>query len=179
MPSIKLTLNKIQSIGLLCIALLFSTIACANNLDLDGIDLYEGKKVNATTLSAGQPSEQVLSQLAKKGLVNVINLRGNGEFDGFDEPRLVGSLNMNYQSLPIANAADINFENASKLDAMLNASDEPTLVHCGSGNRVGALIALNHFAKNGDLEQALQAGRDAGMTRLEERVIEVINQKVD
>jgi uncharacterized protein (TIGR01244 family) len=175
----KITLNKIHQIGLVIFTLAFSTSVFSDQLDINGIELYEAKKVNANTVSSGQPTEQALTQLANKGLVNIINLRGAGEFDGFDEAKLVGSLNMNYQTLPIANATDINFENAAKLDAMLNTSGEPTLVHCGSGNRVGALMALNHFAKNGDLEQALQAGRNAGMTRLEDRVVEVIKQKVD
>lgn len=168
-----------HSIGLLCVSLLFSTVTYAHKLDLKGIDLYKAKKVDSTTLSAGQPSEQVLAQLASKGLVNVINLRGNGEFDEFDEAQLVESLNMHYQTLPIASATDITFENAAKLETMLNTSNRPTLIHCASGNRVGALIALNHYAKTGNLEQALQAGRDAGMTRLEDRVVEVIKQKED
>lgn len=177
MQTIKLTLSKMQSIGLLCITFLFSTVTHADNFDVNGIELYQAKKVDSTTLSAGQPSEQAFTQLANKGLVNVINLRGEGEFDGFDEAKLVNSLNMHYQSLPIAGAAEINFENAAKLDAMLNVSNQPTLVHCGSGNRVGALMALSHYAKNGDIEQALKVGRDAGMTGLEDKVVEVIEQK--
>jgi protein tyrosine phosphatase (PTP) superfamily phosphohydrolase (DUF442 family) len=52
--------------------------------------------------------------------------------------------------------------------------DEPVLVHCGSANRVGALIALSEFSETGDLDKALEAGRAAGLTRLEGTVREVL-----
>ena len=42
-----------------------------------------------------------------------------------------------------------------------------TLVHCASGNRVGALIALQHGLESGDVDAAIAEGKRWGLTRLE------------
>jgi hypothetical protein len=42
------------------------------------------------------------------------------------------------------------------------------MLHCGSGNRIGALFALMAFHLEGEsADRALQVGREAGLTRLE------------
>jgi protein tyrosine phosphatase (PTP) superfamily phosphohydrolase (DUF442 family) len=52
--------------------------------------------------------------------------------------------------------------------------DEPVLVHCASANRVGALFALSTYRETGDFDKALEAGREAGLTRLEGTVRKVL-----
>jgi hypothetical protein len=61
--------------------------------------------------------------------------------------------------------------NAQALRAALDAADGPVLVHCASGNRAGGLLALMQ-ARSGAMttEQALEFGRNAGMTSTEARV---------
>ena len=55
--------------------------------------------------------------------------------------------------------------------------DEPTVLYCGSSNRVGALLALKAYWLDGaDPEDALELGRAAGMTRLEGRVTELMSE---
>ncbi|MGB5353711.1 MAG: hypothetical protein WBN32_08890, partial [Woeseia sp.] len=70
----------------------------------------------------------------------------------------------------IAGPDDVTFENAAKLDALLAEFAGPVLLHCGSGNRVGALFALRAKAAGLSNEQALEVGRRAGLTQLEEQV---------
>ena len=48
------------------------------------------------------------------------------------------------------------------------------LVHCASGNRVGALIALSAADEGVPVEEALARGRAAGMTSTEARVRELL-----
>jgi len=48
-------------------------------------------------------------------------------------------------------------------------------VHCASANRVGALFALNVYRETGDVNKALEAGRAAGLTRMEAQVREVLD----
>ena len=81
---------------------------------------------------------------------------------------------MKYIHLPVG-GADITIEKARELDQLLSQYDEPVLVHCGSANRVGALLALSVFDKTGDAELALETGRAGGMTRLEGKVKQVIS----
>ena len=127
--------------------------------------------------AAGQPSEAGLKEMADNGYVAVIDLRTDGENRGIDEQNVVEGLGMKYISLPIADRDAINFENAAKLDQILGDFDEPVLVHCGSSNRVGALFALRQKMNGTDKEDALEFGRSAGMTSLEDTVKERIAEK--
>ena len=58
-------------------------------------------------------------------------------------------------------------QNAANLDQILSDYDGPVLVHCGSGNRVGALLALRQSLLGADDEDALAYGKSAGLTGLE------------
>jgi hypothetical protein len=51
------------------------------------------------------------------------------------------------------------------------------LLHCGSGNRVGALLALRESQDGADDESALEYGRSAGLTKLEPVVIKRLEEK--
>ena len=122
--------------------------------------------------SAGQPDEGALEVFADSGYATVIDLRGEGEDRGFDEAAVVEELGLHYVTLPIANGSEITFDNARKLDELLQESPGPVLVHCASGNRVGALLALRASMKGADDEKALALGREGGLTGLEGAVQE-------
>lgn len=116
----------------------------------------------------GQPSADDLQRLAASGVRHVINLRPAAEHTGYDESAAVAAEGMQYHNLPVAGAADISFANAQALDALLaDIGDEPVLLHCASGNRVGALMALRAAMQGQDDEAAIAEGRRWGMTRLE------------
>lgn len=116
--------------------------------------------------TAGQPDAAALAVFAGNGYVTVIDLRTPGEDRGLDEQATVESLGMNYVNLPIAGANAISYENAAKLKALIAAADGPVLLHCGSANRVGALLALQRSSEGADDEAAMAFGREAGMTSL-------------
>ena len=126
--------------------------------------------------TAGQPDAAAFKVFAENGYVAVIDLRTDGEDRGLDEPEVVTGLGMEYVSLPI-DRGDITIEKARELDAMLDAYDEPVLLHCASSNRVGALIALNVYDETGDVELAMEMGRAAGMKSLESTVEKIIHGK--
>ena len=118
--------------------------------------------------SAGQPDAEVLKVFANAGYVAVVDLRGAGEDRGLaDEAGTVRSLGMEYVSMPIEGAEAISFANARRLDTLLSRFEGPVLVHCGSGNRVGALLALRKSLQGADDEEAIEYGLDAGLTRAE------------
>jgi uncharacterized protein (TIGR01244 family) len=127
--------------------------------------------------AADQPNEANLRELSETGFAAVIDLRTDSENRGFDEQNLVQSLGMEYISLPIAGRGALNFDNARKLNEILSHFDKPVLVHCGSGNRVGALFALREIMNGAEKEDALAFGRSAGMTSLEDTVIERMAEK--
>lgn len=120
--------------------------------------------------AAGQPDETRLRELADDGYAAIIDLRSAGENRGLDEDTIVEDLGMDYVALPIAGRDAISFENAKKLDLILSNYDEPVLVHCGSSNRVGALLALREKLNGAADDDALAFGKSAGMTSLESTV---------
>lgn len=136
-------------------------------VDLDKVvELGIVSSVDGIT-SAGQPDEAALEVFADSGYATVIDIRGEGENRGFDEPAVVEELGLHYVTLPIDGKDAISFENARKLDELLSEYPGPVLVHCGSGNRVGALLALRASLGGADDESALALGREGGLTRLE------------
>lgn len=127
--------------------------------------------------SSGQPDEQALKIFADNGYATVIDLRGDDESRGLDEAAVVEGLGMSYVSLPITGSDAISFENAATLRQLIDAQDGPVLVHCGSGNRVGALLALAEALDGASDEQAIEAGKAGGLTRLEPLVRERLAER--
>lgn len=127
-------------------------------------------------LTGGQPTEEQIEQAAQAGYRTVVNLRTPGEEGSWDEAPKVEELGMRYVSIPVAGADGINPDNARRLfDVLGDEDNHPVMVHCGSGNRVGALFALDAFHVDGkDAEAAIEIGREAGLTRLEETVRELL-----
>ena len=126
-------------------------------------------------LTGGQPTDEQLEALRDAGYQTVINLRQPDERGTRGEAEKVAALGMTYVSLPVAGAADLSEENAAALAAALDEAARPVLLHCGSGNRVGALLALKAFWLEGaSAEDALTIGRSGGLTRLESTVREII-----
>ena len=120
-------------------------------------------------LTGGQPSEEEIERVARAGFKTVVNLRTEGEGGTWDEEPVVTALGMRYIAIPVAGADGITVENADKLAQVVADEDlHPMFVHCGSGNRIGALFAIKAFHLDGeDAEAALAIGRAAGLTRLE------------
>ena len=148
------------------------------HVDLDAVvEAGVVKPVDGIT-SAGQPDAQALDVFAESGYAVVIDMRGPDEDRGMDDwVGAVEATGMEYIAFPIVDEDQISLETAAKLDALLEEVDGPVLVHCASGNRVGALLGLRQSLKGASDEEALAHGKDAGMTRLEPLVREVLEAK--
>ncbi len=130
--------------------------------------LPNAKRPLAGVVSGGQPSEEQLARAAAAGYRTVINLRMPSEDGVADEEARVAELGMQYVSLPIDGADGITEENARALAESLETSERPVLLHCGSGNRIGALLALSSYYVEGkSADEAIQYGLDSGLTGLE------------
>ena len=123
------------------------------------------------SLAGGQPTADELAALAEQGFETVINLRMPDEDATTAE--VAEELGMNYVSLPIDGSAGLTEENAIAFAELLGELEGPAVVHCGSGNRVGAMYALKAFYVDGmSSEEALAVGQEAGLTSLEDSVRE-------
>ena len=168
----------------LVFSLLAAPLACAGDtatdtlkVDLDTVVDQGRVSPVAGITSAGQPNEDAFRIFAENGYVAVIDMRTPGENRGLDEPATIAGLGMEYIAFPI-DSGDITLDKAKELDELLSRYDEPVLVHCASGNRVGALLALREFLASGDRDKALETGRRGGMTRLEGDVRKILEEAV-
>jgi uncharacterized protein (TIGR01244 family) len=97
------------------------------------------------------------------GFKTVLNLRPAGEGGPPDEPALVESQGLRYVSVPVT-AATLTAADVLAVEKILDdPAAGPVLFHCASSNRVGGLWALVQARKGKSLDEALAAGRDAGM----------------
>ncbi len=124
--------------------------------------------------TAGQPAAGDWQVIAARGVTTVINLRPQAEMAGRDEAGEVAQAGMRYAEIPVSGTAGITIDNARALRTLLQDASGPVLVHCGSGNRVGALIALAAADAGASAEDAIAQGRAAGMTGAEARVRELL-----
>jgi uncharacterized protein (TIGR01244 family) len=120
--------------------------------------------------AAGQPSAAALESAAKAGYRSVIDLRAPSEDRGFDEKSTVEGLGMSYVSLPVDGAAGVSYASAAELDKLIAELPKPILLHCASGNRVGALLALRAKTAGMDDAAALELGVANGLGGLKSTV---------
>ncbi|MDE2689182.1 MAG: sulfur transferase domain-containing protein [Acidobacteriota bacterium] len=115
-------------------------------------------------LFGGQPSEDQLKAMAADGLSFVLDLRAEGENRGFDEQAALQSLDVPYLNVPVDAERLEQPETFERFIEAMDKADGPVLVHCASGNRVGALYYAYLVAGKGvDREEARTRAKENGL----------------
>lgn len=131
-------------------------------------------------LCSGQPTALQLREAKAAGVTRIIDFRTPAEDHGLDEPAEAAALGIQYHNLPVAGPEDLTRAMAQKLDALLseNCSGE-TLLHCGSGNRVGGLMALRAgWIEGKPVDEAIATGEAWGMMpKLEPYVRQLLEKR--
>lgn len=135
-----------------------------------GSDEVPLRAVDDGLLASGQPPASQWTSIRARGVTTVINLRPADEMAGRDEALEVAVAGMAYRQLGIDGAQDLTEANAARIHAWIEAAPGPVLLHCSSGNRAGALLAVIAKRNGMPIEAALELGRRAGMTHLEPSV---------
>lgn len=173
-----MTRTLVNALILICAGGLASlAIADVTFVSIDDIRSNADVLAQTDRPATGQPDVQILKSAADAGYVAVVDLRTEGEDRGMDEAAEVSALGMKYISIPISGRTGLTFENAATLESTLAEFDGPVLVHCASGNRVGALVALSAKQHGASSDEAIAAGKSAGLTRSEPAVRELIEAK--
>ena len=120
-------------------------------------------RVDADVLAAGQPSAAELAAFAQAGVTTVIDLRGADEDRGFDELGTALELGMDYVAIPISGPDSMDPHAVAAFNDAINRARGPVLVHCRSGSRVGAMVALRARQQGVGVEESMNAGIAAGM----------------
>ena len=149
-------------------------VPAAKNLE---IGIRNARMLADDLLTGGQPTREQLEQAAAAGYRTVVNMRTPGEEGAWDDAALAAELGLRYVAMPVAGAGGLTPENARKLAEIIDdPRARPLMVHCASGNRVGALLALKaHHLDGASPEAALEIGLEAGLTRLEGAVRDLLN----
>lgn len=127
-------------------------------------------------VTAGQPDPEQLAALQEAGFATAVSLRPSGEEGAGWEEAFASGRELAFHRIPVAGPADLSRKNVEELDRILaEAGNGPVVLYCASSNRVGALLALRaHWLQGMAPEEALQLGREAGMTRLEPAVADLL-----
>lgn len=125
----------------------------------------------ANTIVCGALDEAKVAALAAAGVELVINLQPDDELS-FDERAAVEGAGMAYEQLPISGANDLKQLKILAFDNILRQHHgKKTVMHCGSGNRAGAAIALRAgWLRGRKMDTAMERGRSHGLTKLAEEV---------
>ncbi len=139
-----------------------------------GLALRNERWTSERITTSGQPDAATLARAQQAGVTQVISLRRESEPGFAEEQATAAELGLQFVSIPVDDVAGLTRENATALHEALSAPGQ-ALVHCGSGNRAGALLALRAFLfQSASVEDAVDAGRRAGLTRLSGEVTEIL-----
>ena len=127
-------------------------------------------------VSSGQPDQGQVEAMRGAGAQAFISLRPSSESGAGWEEAYATAENVAFDRLPITGPESLTRENVEIFADMLDEQGgDPVVVYCGSSNRVGAMLALKAAWIDGmDANEALQIGLDAGLTRLEAPVRELL-----
>ncbi len=101
-------------------------------------------------------------ELKDNGFVTILDLRTPQEGTA-DEKIRVEKIGMKYVNIPIYGGS-ISDKQIKQFTEIIDKSEKPLLVHCGSGNRVGALLSLYNIKKGVPNNIAYKIGRASGMS---------------
>lgn len=122
-------------------------------------------------VATGKLDATDVASLSGMGIVHVVDLSLDEETPGFDEGAAVRAQGVAYSNLPLRGAEDLTPDNVQTFDRLLGRSPRPVLVHCASGNRVGAMAALRAaWLEDRPMEEAIAIGRAWGLMGLENAV---------
>lgn len=158
-----------KSISPVLLATVLAATGCVSTPELTVLPaIPEAVSPAPGIVSAGRLTVADIARVRNAGVRHVIDLTPDDETPDFDEATAVLAAGMSYSNLPLRGAGDLTRENVWAFDALVRAADRPVLVHCASGNRVGAMAALRAAWVDGrKVDEAIAIGRTWGLKGLE------------
>jgi len=132
-------------------------------------------------ITGGAPCMSALKQLRQAGIRHMVDLRPAAEWSGQDWAAAVKRAGMVFHHLPVDSLLDLDASLTDRLwHLYTDPACQPLFIHCASGNRVGAALALAGW-RHGSLEplQALALGDAAGLGGLRPAVVEALGMGTD
>ncbi len=139
---------------------------------------YQLNKINQSHYVSGQPGANDFTQLNSHGIRNIVSLRPPEETPHLNEAAIATELHMAYYNVPIDKPEQITYEKVATWHQLLQSlKDQPSLLHCASGNRVGAMMAAHaYWFKDKNIEEAIAIGETYGLTRWRDPIEQQLNK---
>ena len=128
---------------------------------------------------AGQFTAMDIARIKERGIQRVITTRQDGEVD-WDEKAQVEAAGLEWISVPFREPDTLTDEVFGRIRELLDGNETPTLVHCGSANRVGGVWLPYRVLDQGvALEQAREEAKTIGLRtpEYEERALAYIERQ--
>jgi uncharacterized protein (TIGR01244 family) len=124
-------------------------------------------RVDTTIACAGALTTEGVAEIKKLGYASIVNLRQASE-NGANveaEAEAAKAAGLRYVHLPLNGSAPDAAVAGQFLQIITDPGNQPTLVHCSSGNRAAALwlvkrLVVDHW----DEERAIKEAEDIGLT---------------
>lgn len=161
-----------KSLSVMMVTAAFAISGCATLVPDTPVTAIAGALSPAPgVVSAGRLNADDIARARAAGIRQIIDLTPDAETPGFDEAAAVRTEGLSYANLPLRGAGDLTLRNVEAFDALLRTAKRPVLVHCASGNRVGAMAALRAAWIDGRTDDdAISIGRSWGLKGLEDEV---------
>jgi uncharacterized protein (TIGR01244 family) len=143
-------------------------------MDTTGLFLQRFAKVGDDLFISGQPTEQGLRELKKRGVTVIVNLRTPPEMAriGFDEPKLIAELGMKYVYLPVRGDSTAPYSPATvaSFAHVMETATGPVALHCTIAWRASHLWAAYLIKDRGvDVATALASGNAINLSGYDPR----------
>ena len=144
----------------------------------EGFGILNAYEPTEGVVFGGQLTEEQLAALAAASFKSIIDLRGEDEDRGYDEAAAVKNLGLEYLPLPVTEATLREEATFDRFIELFATAEKPLLVHCASGNRVGALYYAFLVARDGmTREDALAVAKANGLRSM--ALVEPVNRYLD
>ena len=149
-----------RALALLCLASVPALAGLPDAVDPGQIPAY--RLVLPDVAVAGQPTAEALARLKEMGFRTVVNMRAAKEGPE-GEREAVEAQGLRYVSVPVT-PESFSLADVDAVEKVLaDPASGPVLLHCSSSNRVGGVWAVLESRRGRSPEEALAAGRAAGL----------------
>lgn len=125
-------------------------------------EILNYQKLGPGLAVAGQPTPDFLKKLGAMGFRTAVSLRAASEGFGKDQA-LVEQQGLRWVNVPVSPGTFSKKDVEAVAKVLDDPAAGPTLLYCGSSNRVGAVWAVYQAMKGKSPEEALAEGKKAGL----------------
>jgi uncharacterized protein (TIGR01244 family) len=148
-------------VAALCVAAPLALAEIPQAMDGTAVPNYRVLRPGLAATS-GQPAPEAFARLASQGFKTVVNLRTEEE-GARDEEARVKAAGLRYVWVPVT-PGTFTVEDAEAVQVVLDdAEAAPVLIHCATGNRVGAVWTVIQVRQGRPLSEARLEGEAIGL----------------